>query len=99
MTTDPADPNDDIPPTQPANVTAQDDGGFVIVDGDSFTDDVAPPSLIRYDVHVNGELRAVVVGETIGAEVESEYGVNEISVVAVDTADNGLEPGTITVIR
>jgi hypothetical protein len=44
VTTDPADPNDVLPPTQPGNVTAQDDGGFVIVDWDASTDDLAPPS-------------------------------------------------------
>ena len=98
VTTDPADPNDVSPPTQPGNVTAQDDGGFVIVDWDASTDDLAPPSLIRYDVYVNGVLRAVVVGETIAAEVDSESGVTEISVVAVDTADNESEPGTTTLI-
>ncbi len=98
VTTDPADPNDVTPPTQPGNVTAQDDGGFVIVDWDASTDDLAPPSLIRYDVYVNGVLRAVVVGETIAAEVDSESGVMEVSVVAVDTADNESEPGTTTLI-
>jgi hypothetical protein len=61
------------------------------------TDDLAPQSLIRYDVYSNDELRAVVVGETT-AQVESDYGVtNNIAVIAVDTADNESAPGSVTV--
>jgi chitinase len=97
VTTDPADPNDYTPPTQPMNVAAEHDGGHVIVRWDPSTDDLAPQSLIRYDVYVNGELRAVVVGNTT-AEVEVYFGVNDIAVIAVDTADNESEPGTITVV-
>jgi chitinase len=96
VTTDPADPNDHTPPTQPMNVTAENDGGHIIVSWDPSTDDLAPQRFIRYDVYVNGELRAVVVGEAT-ALVELEYGVNNnISVVAVDTADNQSTPGTTT---
>jgi chitodextrinase len=98
VTTDPADPNDHTPPTPPANLTAEDDGGFIIVDWDASTDDVAPPALIRYDVYVNGELRAVVVGETIAAEVDGDSGFNEIRVIAVDTADNESEPSVTELI-
>jgi hypothetical protein len=96
VTTDPADPNDHTPPTQPMNVTAQDDGGFLVVDWDPSTDDLAPQSLIRYDVYVDGELRAVVVGQTIAPEVDSLFGDSEIAVIAVDTADNESLPGTTT---
>jgi chitinase len=93
VTTEPANPNDHTPPTQPANLTAENLGGHVLVTWDPSSDDFAPQSLIRYDVYVNGELRAVVVGSTT-AEVESEPGAT-ISIVAVDTADNESEPGTI----
>jgi chitinase len=97
VTTAPANPNDHIPPTPPTNVTAESDGALFLVRWDPSTDDFAPQSLIRYDVYVNGELRAVVVGNTT-AEVENEYGVTQvITVVAVDTADNESAPGTITV--
>ena len=95
VTTDPADPNDHTPPTQPVNVTAEADGGHVIVRWDPSTDDLALQTLIRYNVYVNGELRAVVIG-TASAEVEGDVGVNNISVVAVDTADNESAPGTTT---
>jgi hypothetical protein len=98
VTTDPADPNDHTPPTQPMNVRAENDGALLIVTWDASTDDVAPQSFIRYDVYVNGELRAVVVGQT-SAQVEIDYGVtSNIVVIAVDTADNESAPGTITVI-
>jgi hypothetical protein len=95
VTTDPA-PDDHTPPSQPMNVTAVDDGGFLIVDWEPSTDDLAPPSLIRYDVYVNGELRAVVVGQTIAPEVDSLFGDSEVAVIAVDTADNESPPGITT---
>jgi chitinase len=97
LTTDPADPNDVTPPTTPANLAAGNAGGFVAVSWTASTDDLAPQSLLRYDVYVNGELRAVVVGGTT-VEVEADFGVNEIAVVAVDTADNESAPATITVV-
>ncbi|HVF59060.1 MAG TPA: fibronectin type III domain-containing protein [Thermoanaerobaculia bacterium] len=93
VTTDPA-PNDHAPPEQPMNV-ATDFNGHIVVTWDPSTDDLAPQRFIRYDVYVNGELRAVVVGKTT-AEVEGDIGVNEIAVIAVDTADNESVPGTAT---
>jgi chitodextrinase len=94
VTTEPADPGDHTPPSTPANITAEDTGGFVLVSWDRATDDVAPQSFIRYDVYVDGELRAVVVGNT-SVEVEIYPGVSAaIAVVAVDTAGNESEPGT-----
>jgi chitinase len=96
VTTDAADPDDHAPPTPPANITADDIGGHVLLSWDPSEDDRAPQSRIRYDVYVNGELRAVVVGQTM-AEVESDPGGSTITIVAVDTADNESEPGTIVV--
>jgi chitinase len=98
VTTDPIDPSDQTPPTQPANVTAESNGAFLTVRWDASTDDLAPQSFIRYDVYVNGELRAVVVGNTT-ADVEADYGQHTITVVAVDTADNESAPSTITVVH
>jgi chitinase len=96
VTTDPA-PDDHVPPTPPTNVTAESDGALLIVRWDPSTDDVAPQSFIRYDVYVNGELRAVVVGSTT-AQPEGDLGTdNDVEVVAVDTADNGSAPGTAQV--
>jgi hypothetical protein len=95
VTTDPADPDDHTPPTQPMNVTAEADGGHIIVRWDPSTDDLAPQAFIRYDVYVNGELRAVVVGQA-SADLEGDSGINNISVIAVDTADNESSAGTTT---
>ena len=97
VTTDPADPNDHTPPTQPMNLTAESDGAHLIVSWDPSTDDLAPQALIRYDVYVNGELRAIIFGNTV-AQVEVDYGVNHIAVIAVDTADNESAAGTITTV-
>jgi hypothetical protein len=97
VTTAPANPNDHTPPTSPMNITAESDGAHLILRWDASTDDLAPQSLIRYDVFVNGELRAVVVGQPT-AQIEIEYGVNnDIAIIAVDTADNESAPGTLTV--
>jgi chitinase len=98
VTTEPPNPDDHTPPTQPANISAESSGATLIVRWDPSTDDLAPQSLIRYDVSVNGVLSAVVVGSAT-AEVESDYGVNVITIVAVDTADNASVPGTLTVIH
>jgi chitinase len=95
VTTDPA-PNDHTPPTPPV-VTAEANGGHIIVSWEPSTDDLAPQAFIRYDVYVNGDLRAIVIGGTT-VEVEGEFGVNNLSVVAVDTADNESAPGTTTLI-
>ncbi len=97
VTTAPANPNDHTPPTTPANISAENTGGFFLLRWDPSSDDVAPPALIRYDVYVDGELHAVVVGNTT-AEVEIYFGVTStIDIIAVDTADNESAPGTITV--
>lgn len=99
VTTDPADPADHTPPTEPGNVTAESDGANLIVRWERSTDDRSPQSFIRYDVFVNGDLRAVVVGSAT-AVVESDFlAENNIAVVAVDTADNESTPGTITVTQ
>ena len=97
VTTDPA-PDDHTPPTPPANITADNDGAFINLRWDPSTDDVAPQAFIRYDVYVNGELGAVVVGGTT-AQVEADYGDVTIAIIAVDTADNESEPGTMTVVH
>jgi chitodextrinase len=96
VTTAPA-PDDHVPPTSPANITAESDGAHLILRWTASTDDIAPQAFIRYEVRVNGELRAVVIGQAT-AQIEIEYGVtNDIEIIAVDTADNESAPGTISV--
>jgi chitodextrinase len=99
VTTDPIDPNDLMPPTQPANVTAEDTGGFHMVRWEASTDDRAPQQFIRYDLYVNGLLQTVVVGTT-SAEVELYLNeTSTITVIAVDTADRESTPASITVVN
>jgi chitodextrinase len=97
VTTEPADPDDQTPPTQPADVIAQDVGGFLLVSWSPSTDDLAPPSLIRYDIYVDGELRRVVVGETAAEVFDFYFGEQTVTVIAVDTADNESEPATVPI--
>ena len=96
VTTEAANPNDHTAPTPPTQIVAEDIGGVLFLRWEASTDAVAPQSLIRYDVYVNGELRAVVVGHPF-AELERDSGASTITIIAVDTADNESVPGTIAV--
>jgi chitodextrinase len=99
VTTDSIDPNDLTPPTQPANVTAENTGGFHMVTWDASTDDLAPQQFIRYDLYVNDLLQTVVVGTT-SAEVEIYLGETAtVEVIAVDTADRESTPASIVVVN
>jgi hypothetical protein len=98
VTTLAANPNDHTPPSPPANVTAQDTGGFHMVQWQASTDDFAAQQFIRYDVYVNGQLQRVVVGAT-SAEVELYLNESStITVIAVDTADDESQPASIVVV-
>lgn len=96
VTTEPPNPNDHTPPTAPTNVTAE-NNGHILVRWNASTDDFTPPSLIRYNVYLNGVLVAVVAGTT-SAEVDADPGTNTITVIAIDESDNESPPGTVTVI-
>lgn len=99
VSTDPIDPSDQTPPTQPANVAAENTGGFHLVTWQASTDDLAPQPFIRYDVYVNGLLQTVVVG-TASAEVELYLNeASTITVIAVDTADRESTPASIIVVN
>ena len=93
VTTEPA-PADVTPPTPPANIEIDGVGGFSNVTWDAAVDDVAEARFIRYDIYVDGELRTVVVGAT-SAEVETDFGDNALTIIAVDTADNESAPASI----
>lgn len=98
VTTLAANPNDHTPPAVPANVTAENTGGFHMVQWEASSDDFAAPQFIRYDIYVNGQLQRTVVGGT-SAEVELYLGeISTITVIAVDTADNESQPASIVVI-
>jgi hypothetical protein len=64
------------------------------VSWDASSDDIAQQRFIRYDIYVDGELRTVVVGAT-AAEVETDFGDEVITIIAVDTADNESPPASV----
>lgn len=97
VTTAPADPADQAPPTPPEDVTANSIGGFLLVSWSASSDNLAPASLLRYDIYVNGQLRRVVIGDT-AAEVDFYFGEDHtVTVIAVDTADNESTPVSIPI--
>jgi chitodextrinase len=87
-------PDDHTPPTSPTNIIVDGIGGFSIVSWDASTDDIAEQRFIRYDISVDGELRTVVVGATT-AEVETDFGDEVITIIAIDTADNESAPAWV----
>jgi chitodextrinase len=90
---------DHTPPTSPANITAENTGGFHMVQWQPSTDDYAAQPYIRYDIYVNDQLHRVVVGAT-SAEVELYLNeTSTITIIAVDTADNEALPVSIIVVN
>jgi chitodextrinase len=95
VTTAPA-PNDVTPPSPPTNVAVEDIGGMLLVSFSPSTDDVALQALIRYDIYVDGVLRRVAVGET-AVEVDFYFDEQNVTIIAVDTADNESVPVTVPI--
>jgi chitinase len=97
VTTEPRNPNDTTPPTQPANLWEHHYEGETEVNlswGQSI-DDLDPQSIIRYDVYLNGVLDDITVGSGRSL-IYAVEGFNTITVVAVDTAGNQSAEATIT---
>ncbi|HEX2992252.1 MAG TPA: fibronectin type III domain-containing protein [Anaerolineales bacterium] len=99
VTTEARDTSDTVPPTTPGNFR---DNGMSFQDGetwlfwDASTDNVDPPSIIRYDVYVNGVFDHSLLGYTqtvVYGNAESE---NTFLVIAVDSAGNESAPATLT---
>lgn len=99
VTTEASDPNDNIPPTTPANFR---DNGMSFADGETWlfwdqsTDNVDPQFAIRYDVYVNSVLDHSLMGynQTV---VYGNAGVfNTYQVIAVDSAGNQSAPVSLT---
>lgn len=99
VTTEARDTSDTVPPTTPTNFR---DNGMSFQDGetwlfwDASSDDVDPPSVIRYDVYVNGVFDHSLLGYTqtvVYGNAESE---NTFAVIAVDSAGNESTPATLT---
>ena len=88
---------DTTPPTRPENLEGFDQGcGEVLLFWTQSTDDFDDPSLIRYDIYVNGMLDHSVVG--VGSTMAvGNWQVNVFDIVAVDTSGNQSFPATVCV--
>ncbi len=100
LVTPPANPNDTMPPTTPANLYASGTGDGSTethISWTQSTDDFDAQSNIRYDVYVNGVLSDVLFGSGGESIVYAEFGNNTIGVIASDTAGNESPPATVTI--
>lgn len=96
VTTKPSNPNDTTPPTMPKILWVEDWGGNeIVLVWDQSTDDLDPQSIIRYDVYVNGVLEGINVGSG-RSHLYLVKGLNTITVIAIDTADNESAGATTT---
>ena len=99
VTTPASDPNDTTPPTTPANFYADNNDGCgeMHLSWTQSTDNVDAPSLIRYEVFVNGVLDHLTVGTGRTVLYATVNGQNTFAVVAVDSAGNRSAPASITI--
>jgi hypothetical protein len=97
-TTEAANPNDVTPPTPPGNLRENNWGDCEVeLDWDESTDDMDPLFSIEYEIFVNGVYdHSLALRFTKTTVYGTQTGLNEFSVVAVDTAGNRSEPATIT---
>ena len=99
VTTEARDTNDTEPPTTPANFR---DNGMSFEDGetwlfwDASTDNIDPPSVIRYDVYVNGVFDHSLLGYTRTVVYGNPGVLNTFQVIAVDSAGNESAPAALT---
>jgi hypothetical protein len=100
VTTQPSNPNDVTPPTMPGNLTAFHYEGDreMSLSWNQSVDDFDAQSVIRYDVYVNGVLEDILIGRSFLQTVYGVFGVNTVTVIAIDTAGNQSMAATITVI-
>jgi chitodextrinase len=90
-------PDDNTPPTTPPNLFGGNWGCEVELDWDESQDDTAAPFEIQYEIFVNGVLDHTLALRYTKTIVYGTFnGLNEFSVVAVDTAGNRSAPATIT---
>lgn len=97
VTTPPADPSDNTPPSMPTNLWANSfgDAEFWLSWTES-TDAVTPQDFIRYDVYVNGELSDIQFGNGANSINYGNFGQwNTVEVIAVDEAGNESEPAIL----
>jgi Fibronectin type III domain len=86
------------PPTAPPNFV-----GFEVANCEGWlswnasTDDVDPPSVIRYEAYVNGTLDFSAFGYTSAMIYATQNGTNTFTVVAFDSSGNQSPPSTVDI--
>ena len=95
--TDPIDPNDTEPPTTPAALDVFHYPGDreLVLSWPQSTDNVDAQQAIRYEIYINGVLAENVVGT--GSTISyGEFGSNQITLIAIDSAGNESGPVAAT---
>jgi chitodextrinase len=90
---------DTTPPTAPQNLTLTDLGcGEVLLTWTQSTDDFDDPSIIRYDILVDGNLDHSVVGAGSTIATSQQNWITVFDVYAVDTSGNQSRVATVDAI-
>jgi hypothetical protein len=86
------------PPTAPGNLRGFEVGGCEgWLSWDASTDDVDPPSAIRYDAYVNGNFDSSAFGYLSTIVYATQNGTNTFTIVAVDSSGNESPPSTVEI--
>ena len=85
-------------PTAPGNLIGSEVSGCEgWLSWDASTDDVDPPSVIRYDAYVNGKFDSSAFGHTSSIVYATQNGTNTFTIVAVDSSGNESPPSTVEI--
>jgi hypothetical protein len=92
LTTPRLNSGDGVPPTAPAELFPDVFDNEISLRWSESSDNHDPPSLIAYEISLNGEVVDVAVGGRTTAIVYGVNGPNVVSIVAVDSSGNASEP-------
>jgi hypothetical protein len=85
-------------PTAPGNLSGSEVGGCEgWLSWTASTDDVDPPSVIRYDAYVNGKFDSSAFGSLSTIVYATQNGTNTFTIVAVDSSGNESPPSTVEI--
>lgn len=86
------------PPTAPGNLSGGEVSGCEgWLSWEASTDDVDPPSTIRYDAYVNGKFDSSAFGYLSTIVYATQNGANTFTIVAVDSSGNESPPSTVEI--
>ena len=86
------------PPSAPPNLVGSEVGGCEgWLSWSPSTDDVDPPSVIRYEIYVNGQFDGTWFGTTSAISYATRNGTNTYEVFAFDSSGNRSAPGTVEI--